>query len=125
MLEVSAGVIRGKDGRVLICRRTGKLDGLWEFPGGKREHGESIAECLRRELKEELDIDVTVGEPIAEVVRRDGEKALKLIFLSASMVDSSPLSLRVHGRAEWVEPQRLAEYQFCEGDRAFIEMGLL
>lgn len=125
MLDVAAGVIRDARGRVLICRRKGRLEGLWEFPGGKREAGESIEECLRRELSEELDILVTVGERLGEVIRGEGEAAIRLIFLSASIGSDAPLSLRVHGRAEWVDPSRLGEYTFCEGDRAFIDTGAI
>ena len=61
--DVAAGVIRDAQGRLLIAQRPldGLLGGLWEFPGGKRESGESLQDCLRRELREELAIEVEVG----------------------------------------------------------------
>ncbi len=63
IIEVAAGLIQ-RDGRYLIARRKAgvHLAGYWEFPGGKREHGESLEECLRRELREEL--NVLVGIPV-------------------------------------------------------------
>lgn len=125
MIEVSAGVVRNADGRVLLCRRQGALDGLWEFPGGKRESGESFAECLRRELMEELELPVTVGETLAEVTRTDGGREIKLVFLSAEINGDTKPCLHVHGKAEWVEVSRLGEYALCPGDRVFVDMGLL
>ena len=61
MIEVSAGIVRRQDGKILICRRgEGRKNAhLWEFPGGKREAGESAAACLIRELREELSLDVS------------------------------------------------------------------
>ena len=61
MIEVSAGVVYDREGRILICQRgEGRSNAhLWEFPGGKREAGESAAECLIRELTEELSLPVT------------------------------------------------------------------
>ena len=55
-IEVAAGVVKNSEGRILICQRKGKLEGLWEFPGGKRERGETFQQCLERELLEELDL---------------------------------------------------------------------
>ena len=71
IIEVAAGVVRRADGRVLICRRTGRLEGLWEFPGGKLEPGETPAQCLQRELMEELDLRVHAGDVLAEVEREE------------------------------------------------------
>ncbi len=67
-IEVGAGIV-WRRGRVLMCKRPeGKmLAGLWEFPGGKRRDGETIQECIRRELKEECDLDVEVGDHLVDV----------------------------------------------------------
>src|SRR5687768_5506033 len=58
--DVTAGVIRREDGKILIAQRPvdKMLGGLWEFPGGKRHDGESLPECLRREIDEELGIEI-------------------------------------------------------------------
>ena len=110
---------------MLICRRTGALEGLWEFPGGKREPGESFAECLRRELMEELELPVTVGATLGEVRREDNGRELRLVFLSAAPSGDNALHLHVHGKAEWVKPEQLGNYTFCPSDQAFLDMGLL
>ena len=62
--EVAAGLVRREDGRLLIAQRPaeGLLGGLWEFAGGKQEEGETLPECLARELREELAIEVEVGD---------------------------------------------------------------
>lgn len=88
-IEVAAGVVRGEGGRVLLCRRQGKLDGLWEFPGGKREVGETFQQCLERELREELELDVSAGEILGEVARTENGRALRLVFVSARLPLSS------------------------------------
>jgi A/G-specific adenine glycosylase len=64
-----AAAVTWHDNRVLIAQRPleGLLGGLWEFPGGKREPGETLPECLRRELREEMDIDVEVGRQLTVV----------------------------------------------------------
>lgn len=69
MIEVVAGVLRDAAGRVLLAQRParGPHAGLWEFPGGKREPGESAADALRRELLEELGIDADPGAPLWRV----------------------------------------------------------
>lgn len=125
IIEVAAGVVRRADGRVLICRRTGRLEGLWEFPGGKLEPGETSAQCLQRELMEELELRVHAGEALAEVEREEGGRMIRLIFVSAAPCGTGALSLHVHGKAAWVLPSEMNEYAFCPGDRAFLDRGLL
>jgi 8-oxo-dGTP diphosphatase len=80
MVEVVAGVIRDKTGRVLLARRTEGRDlaGLWEFPGGKREAGETPEGALARELHEELGIDIACGAPLIAVPQRYPHKRLRL-----------------------------------------------
>ena len=80
VVEVVAGVIRDKSGRVLLARRTEGRDlaGLWEFPGGKREPGETPEGALARELHEELGIDIDCGPPLIAVPQRYPHKRLRL-----------------------------------------------
>ena len=77
---VTAALIWHEDGRVLIARRppNGMLGGMWEFPRGKREEGESLAECLRREIKEELGLVVHVGDAAATVRHAYGHFTITL-----------------------------------------------
>ncbi len=67
--DVTAAVIRGEGGRVLIAQRPleSMLGGLWEFPGGKRHPGEELRDCLRREIEEELDVEIEVGELLCAI----------------------------------------------------------
>ena len=125
IIEVAAGLVRRADGRVLICRRTGRLEGLWEFPGGKLEPGETPAQCLGRELMEELELRVHAGEALAEVEREEGGRMIRLIFVAAELCATEALSLHVHGKAVWALPSELNRYAFCPGDAAFLSRGLL
>ena len=124
-VHVAAGVVHDGQGRVLICRRKGALDGLWEFPGGKQENGETIEECLKRELMEELALSVTVYGAYCSILQETDERRLCLHFLKASPVDGCELSLHVHGKAEWVLPQDFENYTFCPADSVFIGKGYL
>src|SRR5688500_19620464 len=79
-VEVVAGVICDARDRILLARRTEGRDlaGLWEFPGGKREPGESPEAALARELREELGIEVNVGAPLIAVPQAYPHKRLRL-----------------------------------------------
>ena len=81
MTEVSAGIVRDGEGRILVCRRgEGRRNAhLWEFPGGKREPGEDAAACLRRELEEELRLPITAVRPVWEAE----EGGIRFTFLTA------------------------------------------
>ena len=123
-IEVSAGVVKNGRGQVLLCRRTGALDGLWEFPGGKREAGETAGECLERELWEELELRVKAGEALGAVTQAQGEREIHLTFLSAQLIgEESALTLHVHGKAVWADVSALEGFDLCPADRAFVEAG--
>jgi len=120
-IEVAAGVIRNAEGRILICRRKGELEGLWEFPGGKREKGETFQQCLERELMEELELPVEAGGTLGSVLRRDGDRTIWLVFVSAVVKEAAELALHVHGKAAWVLPEEMEQYSFCPADAAFLK----
>jgi len=129
-IEVAAGVVRDGEGRFLICRRKAEhegfehLDGLWEFPGGKREKGETFQQCLERELMEELELAVEAGDTLGSVLRRDGDKTIWLVFVSATLKADAALSLHVHGKAAWVHPDEMEQYTFCPADASFLKQYL-
>ncbi|MDI6881202.1 MAG: 8-oxo-dGTP diphosphatase MutT [Desulfitobacteriaceae bacterium] len=121
MKEVTAAII-SKENRVLIAQRaTGKnLAGKWEFPGGKIEQGETPQECLKREMREELDIEIEVlsffGESIYEYA--SGEIRLMAFWCKWVLGD---FSLHVHSRIEWVNRAQLDLYDFAPADILLVQ----
>jgi mutator protein MutT len=122
IVEVAAALIRDETGRYLITRRVAgsHLAGLWEFPGGKREPGETLEACLRRELVEELGADFTVGEKVETVRWRYPDKTVVLHFYRCRLCGGQ-IEPREQQVCAWVEPAHLAEYDFPPADRALIE----
>ncbi|QQQ02450.1 Nudix family hydrolase [Lysobacter enzymogenes] len=120
-IEVVAGVIRDARGRVLLTRRTEGRDlaGLWEFPGGKREPGETPEAALSRELHEELGIDAEIG---AEVIRVPQIYPDKRLVLDVRHVRAWRGSARGReGQAlAWVPPHKLASYAMPPADRPVV-----
>ena len=112
MIEVSAGIVYDRAGRVLICRRgEGRSNAhLWEFPGGKREAGESAADCLMRELMEELSLPVTEVTRFAAYPHGN----IRFTFLTAR-TEKLPV-LTEHEDARFVPPRELPGYDFCPAD---------
>ena len=104
MIEVVCGLIEDGGGRVLACRRPeGKhLGGLWEFPGGKVEPGESPAEALVRELREELGIETEVAGALTPVVWDYGRGPIRLIPFFCRIVSGEPQP-HEHDALEWVD----------------------
>jgi mutator protein MutT len=118
-VEVVAAVIeRGRE--ILIARRPARahLGGLWEFPGGKAERGETLEDALRREIAEELDARVAVGEAIETVEWAYPDKRVRLTFFRCS-VEGEPRPLEGQEIA-WVTRAELARYEFPAADAALI-----
>lgn len=124
--DVAAGIIRHDDGRLLIAQRPheGLLGGLWEFPGGKQEANESLAACLQRELREELAIEVAVGDLFIKVKHAFTHfkitlHAFECRYLGASDGTETPQALEVAAWA-WVTEDELTQYPFGKADRQVI-----
>ncbi|THF84588.1 (deoxy)nucleoside triphosphate pyrophosphohydrolase [Cohnella fermenti] len=121
MLAVAAAIIEDGEGRVLVARRKeGKSQaGLWEFPGGKLEPGESPADCLVRELKEEMGIDIAPYEPFGENEHEYGSVAIRLIAWRATW-RPGPIRLADHDDYRWARPDELAALAWAPADIPFV-----
>lgn len=121
MLQVTAAIIQ-RDGRFLICQRGegGSCAGLWEFPGGKLEPGETPEECLARECREELGIEVRLRGVYAETSHRYPEREIAFTFYLAEIADGE-IRPTVHRAVRWALPEELGEYEFCPADVEVVE----
>jgi A/G-specific adenine glycosylase len=119
--DVTAAVIRRND-RVLIAQRPhdGMLGGLWEFPGGKRETGESLENCLRREIREELRLEIEVGEPVAVVKHAYTHFRITLHAFECRVLSGKARAIGVAG-FKWVRMSELDRYAFAVTDRRIIQ----
>ena len=120
-IEVVAGVIRDRRGRILLARRTEGRDlaGLWEFPGGKREPGETAEEALKRELREELGIEINVGAPLIRVPQAYPTKRLRLDVHEVHAWRGTVRGLEGQALA-WVPPHKLAGYAMPPADISVV-----
>lgn len=120
-IEVAAGLIFHQ-GRLLITQRKAgdHLGGLWEFPGGKCEPGETHAAALQRELREELAIEVTVGERLEVIEHSYPEKSVRLEFFRCRLSAGTPTPLGCAALA-WVGPAELANYSFPAADTRLLK----
>jgi 8-oxo-dGTP diphosphatase len=113
---VAAAIPRGRT--VLVTRRRDDAErgGLWEFPGGKVEPGESEPDALRREIREELACDVTVGPIVARHRHRYPDLEVELAFYRCELAGADePRPVGVAALA-WAEAGTLQDYPFCEAD---------
>ena len=122
VIEVAAGLIF-REGKLLIAQRhaDSHLGGLWEFPGGKRESGESFSQCLQRELKEELGCEVVVGECIQSVTHDYPEKCVYLKFFLCSGLVAEPEPI---GCADlrWINRDEMDQFSFPAADEKLLSL---
>lgn len=120
VVQVAAGLIVRK-GRYLIARRRAgtHLGGLWEFPGGKCEPGESLEVCLRRELREELGITVTAPAPFRVIRHKYPAKTVELHFFRCAVSRGEARALDCE-EVRWVTPKEMGRYEFPPADRPLI-----
>jgi len=116
MLHVTCAIIEHQ-GKVLICQRSAsmKLPLKWEFPGGKIEGEESKEECLKREIKEELGLEIEVGSPLPHVEHHYPEFSIRLYPFLCKWTGGS-LAIAEHAQAIWVSHDELKNYDWAEAD---------
>lgn len=120
-MRVTCAVIE-QDGKFLIVQRGADTShGLkWEFPGGKVDPGETEAECMARELKEELAIDVVVNEQLNNIEREESELIIELIPFRCTIIGGE-ITLLEHLQLAWIDVNQPLEYDLCIGDYEIVD----
>lgn len=121
VVDVVGAVIRDGDRVLLAQRPEGKAQaGLWEFPGGKIEPGETPEEALARECREELALEIENPSVLRSVLHRYPERTIRLILLACSVRPGSVPVPQEHQRVAWVAPERLPAMDLCPADRELL-----
>ena len=115
-VQIVVGVAVVRNGRVLAAYRPDP-DGGWEFPGGKVELGETDEQAAVREIREELDLEIKVGESLGPAV--DISERYRLHVYRATIVAGDPI-LREHAELRWFTPAELDEADWLIPDRPFV-----
>lgn len=120
-IDVSAALIF-HDGKILITQRhaASHLGGLWEFPGGKCESGETFERCLVREILEELGVKISVGQLFEEITHDYPGKSVRLKFFICELVAGKPQPLDC-AAFQWVSKNALTGYEFPAADKQLLE----
>ena len=120
-IVVAAAVVE-RGGSFLVTRRPGgvHLEGYWEFPGGKCEPGESLAACLQRELREELDVGARVGDEVFTTTHTYPERRVELHFIRCELLGEPRPQLGQQMR--WVPRAELASLEFPPADAELIRI---
>ncbi len=124
-LEVSCGILLDPDGKILCAKRLFLADtylpeeNRWEFPGGKREPGETAEQTLIREIREELDVEVEILHPLTAVLCKTPERSLSLSPFLCRITKNTP-KLRVHEELRWVTKDDLEKLDWLMPNRIIL-----
>jgi mutator protein MutT len=120
-VDVSAALVF-HNGKLLIAQRhrDSHLGGLWEFPGGKREPGETDEECLAREIREELGVEIAVGKLFEDLTHHYPEKSVHLKFFVCRLISGEPQALGC-AAFKWADRAELDNFPFPPADARLLE----
>jgi mutator protein MutT len=120
IIDVVAAIIR-RNRQILITRRFDHvhLPGLWEFPGGKVEPGESLQAALEREILEELGVRIHVQDEFFTVEHDYPTRSVRLHFFNCSIIEGEPRPIEV-ADLRWVDPRDLGQFEFPAADAELI-----
>ena len=121
-INVAAAIIT-KDNKYFIAKRNKNkhLGGFYEFPGGKQDVNETLQETVIREIKEELDVHVSVGNKLGEEHYEDEKINVHLHYFFCTIV-SGNIVLKEHEDSAWVSKEEFKNYEFAEGDSDIINL---
>ncbi len=118
-MEVAVACIH-RDGKYLIAKRPAEKGGNWEFPGGKREKGEDWRHALKREIQEELGVEISARPHFFEKTWEEGEYLWRLRFARCQILHGEPIA-HEHSDLQWVSPEQLFEYGFPIANKEAVE----
>jgi mutator protein MutT len=121
--QIGVAVISNQQQKILIDRRkaTGEMGGLWEFPGGKIEAGETIEACIKREVREELGIEILVGDRLTTITHNYKTFKVTLYVHDCQYLKGVPQPIECE-EIQWVTPAELNQYQFPSANAQIVNL---
>jgi len=121
IIKVTAAILV-KDNKIIIAKRgpNDRLANKWEFPGGKVENNETPEQCLKREMKEEFDIDVSVGEYLGSSIFHYDHISIELMAYRTYW-ENGEIDLKDHDDFKWISLEQLVEFDFAPADMVFVK----
>lgn len=123
IIQVAVGIVYNSEGKILIALRSVDTDhgGLWEFPGGKVEAGETVYQALVRELREEIGIEVLAAKLFMQVDHQYPHKHVLLDVWRVEKFSGEPRACEQQGRVQWVAAAELSNFTFPAAAEAIIK----
>lgn len=121
--QIGVGVIYNEAGNILIDRRRaeGEMGGLWEFPGGKIEQNETVRDCIKREIREELGIEVAVKQCLSTIEHQYSKFKVTLFVYYCQHTKGEPQAIECEEN-RWVKVSELNQYNFCDANYQIIDL---